>query len=132
MSGAGVREFVLGITTGFFDPIGNRCCSASSTASRSGLIGSLAYVLPIVGNCRMPDEHPTPDQPAVWRPIATAPKTGEYLVYVPGNDEGEIQVCQHNGSIRFIGGYFDFDLPPITHWMPLPPPPGEGDGCGDE
>lgn len=64
-----------------------------------------------------------------WQPIETAPKDGEWIVALEGDD---IYKCrwqeQDDGEGRFSSGWFDyinqsFESP--THWMPLAKPPGE-------
>ena len=76
----------------------------------------------------------TPDQPAVWRPIATCPRDGTVILLYemwPGDDHPDIWTdCW---SQEF--GWWDCapDSDP-QYWLPLdalPPPPGEGDGGGD-
>jgi hypothetical protein len=62
-----------------------------------------------------------------WQPISTAPEEGEFLVYIPNNRRTKIQVARWHPNVKIVGGVFSFDLPPITHWAPLPPPPTEKD-----
>ena len=78
-----------------------------------------------------------------WQPIETAPKDGTlFLCWVKAEDRGEqddgsfvsVDVSQHdfcqyqdfgeNGYFANMSGKFS-DLADITHWMPLPTPPGE-------
>lgn len=53
-----------------------------------------------------------------WKPIETAPKVGDYLIYQPKHPSGryalEARICLNSqaGGVR-----------KSTHWMPLPPPP---------
>ncbi len=65
-----------------------------------------------------------------WRPIETAPKEGVFLVYMP--DEARpalrVQVANWRPNVKVVGGLFSFDCAPITHWMPLPPPPTSAEG----
>ena len=66
-----------------------------------------------------------------WRPIETAPKEGVFLVYMPdGAAKQRIQVASWHPNVRVVGGRFDFDCKPVTHWMPLPPPPTSAEGVG--
>jgi hypothetical protein len=80
-----------------------------------------------------------------WQPIETAPKDGTDIL-VAGINFGEVgkgyhivvaQWCEDERSpqqiwrergVCFSGWYQDDDsdepLPFLTHWMPLPPPPG--------
>lgn len=58
-----------------------------------------------------------------WQPIDTAPKTGQFLVYMPTHKRQPIQVADWHPNAQVIGNAFAFDMPPPTHWMPLPPPP---------
>jgi|ADurb_H2B_02_Slu_FD_contig_91_392824_length_7947_multi_8_in_0_out_0_4 hypothetical protein len=58
-----------------------------------------------------------------WQPIETAPKDGEYLVYIP-KGRSAIQVAKRMPDFCIIGNMFDFDLLiKPTHWMPLPEAP---------
>ncbi|WP_229011627.1 DUF551 domain-containing protein [Paraburkholderia gardini] len=58
-----------------------------------------------------------------WQPIETAPAEGQFLVYMPDEKRQPIQVARWHPNVKIIGGAFAFDLPPPTHWMPLPEPP---------
>ena len=58
-----------------------------------------------------------------WQPIETAPKNGIFLVYMPTDTRLPIQTAKWSPTIKVVGGVFSFDAEPITHWMPLPPPP---------
>ena len=71
-----------------------------------------------------------------WQPIETAPKDGETVIL--GAPDFVTTGFYHDGSAcyghRGGAGFFDesdrFDLLTArnvhpTHWMPLPPPPGE-------
>jgi hypothetical protein len=61
-----------------------------------------------------------------WQPIETAPAEGTFLVYIPSERPGRrIQVARWHPNVKIVGHVFAFDLPPITHWRPLPPEPGE-------
>lgn len=65
-----------------------------------------------------------------WGAIETAPKEGVFLVYIP--DEARparrVQVANWHPNVKVVGGLFSFDCAPITHWMPLPPPPTSAEG----
>ena len=50
------------------------------------------------------------------------PNEGEYLVYIK-SERKPFQVAHCHPNITTIGNMFSFDMPPVTHWMPLPPPP---------
>ncbi|AWV20748.1 hypothetical protein RADP37_05475 (plasmid) [Roseomonas mucosa] len=91
-----------------------------------------------------------PTREEVWRPIATAPKTGaRILIY---RQCGNVCVAEwwEKFYISEVGGPYiptppmkawvvhpqgddvTFGLPDdATHWIPIPPPPGEGDGGPD-
>lgn len=60
---------------------------------------------------------------AEWRPIETAPKNGNGLVYMPTDILQPIQAARFHSNITTIGNHFEFDMEPPTHWMPLPPAP---------
>jgi hypothetical protein len=59
-----------------------------------------------------------------WKPIETAPESGEFLVYIP-DGEPKIQVGVWRPNIKVIGNHFMFDMWKPTHWMPLPDAPKE-------
>jgi len=59
---------------------------------------------------------------AAWQPIETAPKEGEFLVFMPTN-RSPIQLCTAHKNCTVIGNCFAFDLPKPTHWMHRPKPP---------
>ena len=63
--------------------------------------------------------------PQGWQDIESAPKDGEFLVYMP-NERAKIQAARWHPNVKTIGGNFHFDLTAPTHWMPLPPPPEQG------
>lgn len=58
-----------------------------------------------------------------WQPIETAPTEGRFLVYMPTYNRNPIQVANYHLDVKVIGNMFAFDMPPPTHWMPLPEPP---------
>jgi len=44
-------------------------------------------------------------------------------------EDGEVHGARTtgvDGCVLVIGSYFSFDMPKVTHWMPLPEPPQEG------
>jgi hypothetical protein len=56
-----------------------------------------------------------------WQPFETAPKTGEFLVYMPG-EQREFQVMYRTERYAVVGGAFLFDLSEKpTLWAPIPP-----------
>jgi hypothetical protein len=62
-----------------------------------------------------------------WYPIESAPKDGtEVLLWIPAENTADIGFWgdSHADETTWIEGR---DLSPLaaTHWMPLPPPPGE-------
>lgn len=91
----------------------------------------------------------TPDQPAVWRDISSAPKDGTRIwavmrmdldprieawrgVQIPLRHEGRTSSGYDLGwSVAAPLGFGGIPDRWIAGWMPLPPPPGEGDGGGD-
>ena len=57
-----------------------------------------------------------------WRPFETAPKTGEFLVYMPGEAVRKFQVMYRTERFAIVGGAFLFDLlEKPTLWHPIPP-----------
>lgn len=75
-----------------------------------------------------------PDPWPAWRPIETAPRDGtEILLYEGGDDPrcvvGYWDADTFNGDDARPtwrtndGEILDFLHEPITHWLPLPPPP---------
>ena len=59
-----------------------------------------------------------------WQDISTAPKKGEFLVWMPDEPEQrKMQVMSIFPYGTIIGGNFDYDLTKPTHWMLLPNPP---------
>ena len=59
---------------------------------------------------------------AQWQPISTAPRDGEFLVYLP-EEHRKYQVMYRTERTSIIGGAFAFDMSKPTDWMPLPAPP---------
>lgn len=60
-----------------------------------------------------------------WLPIESAPQDDDVLGYAPGARAGKkiTNVKMKDGKPFVVGGVFAFDHAPVTHWMPLPPPP---------
>jgi len=54
-----------------------------------------------------------------WKPFETAPKVGEFLVYLPG-EYRKFQVMYRNELTSIVGGVFAFDLSEPALWAPLP------------
>jgi hypothetical protein len=68
-----------------------------------------------------------------WQPIETAPKDGTpVLVCLECEFGGSLlhvgkwSTTMNGRPLGMIGGHMAFDLPPATHWMPLPAPPQIG------
>jgi hypothetical protein len=82
----------------------------------------------------------------IWQPISTAPESVPILVFCPkahrGNDSCEVAVVVRSdeGEVSFwtnggTNGRDDFYFAPDeipTHWLPLPPPPSEGESAPAE
>jgi hypothetical protein len=73
-----------------------------------------------------------------WRPISTAPKDGtrllaDYDFAVSDRSCAPMIVRWMADHHKGAGWYQDTCFTPyhVTHWQPLPPPPGE-EGAGDE
>ncbi len=62
-----------------------------------------------------------------WLPIESAPPEGQFLVYMPDEKRMPIQMAKWHPNIKAIGGAFAFDLPPVTHYHPLPSPPAQSE-----
>ncbi len=59
-----------------------------------------------------------------WKPTDSEPEEGDFLVYMPTErDKSRMQVCNKRKNITVIGGKFDFDCRPRTHWATLPEEP---------
>lgn len=57
----------------------------------------------------------------VWQSIETAPKEGRFLVLLSAPLlNNRIHTANWHPNCRTIGSFFDYDCPPVTHWMPLP------------
>ena len=58
-----------------------------------------------------------------WQPIETAPKAGEFLVFIPSEQWMQVHSARRypNGAM-VVSGDADEDGE-VTHWMHLPPPP---------
>lgn len=65
----------------------------------------------------------------VWRPIETAPSSGEVLLYCEDTDEQFVAflgTCIEDGSKDWVFARapdVSFIVRDPTHWMPLPKPP---------
>ena len=65
-----------------------------------------------------------------WQPIETAPKDEtHFLAYWPPSEVEpylkQYHVCHYAHGVLWPSWIRDDDMP--THWMPLPPPPVNGD-----
>lgn len=61
-----------------------------------------------------------------WRPIEEAPKeAGKYLLGWNGHHSGVTQYWPptYEDDPEWVDESTEFIVPPITHFMPLPPPP---------
>ena len=69
-----------------------------------------------------------------WQPIKTAPKDREFLAYWPATNNDDWEITRTWWDDR--GQTFETPHNSIepdhmespTHWMPLPPLPGQGEG----
>lgn len=73
------------------------------------------------------DAEGSPHQFGVWYPIESAPKDGSAVFCFGGFNQENPRIIRwdvsgRNGGWRSNGFYFN-----PTHWMPLPPPPSQGD-----
>lgn len=75
-------------------------------------------------------------EPSGWRPIETAPKNGQCLVWCETDDGGEVMKLQ-----RDVRGNWIYEGEPTychsfyinpTRWMPLPPSPSSADEGGSK
>lgn len=58
---------------------------------------------------------------AEWRPIETAPKFAQLLLWHPASGD------RHKlGALMRVGFCDDWPNRKATHWMPLPAPPNSG------
>jgi hypothetical protein len=66
-----------------------------------------------------------------WLPIESAPKDGDGRLR--GMETGPTVLLSDGGKVPYIGfwngvswddGDWNNDMGEMTHWMPLPPPPG--------
>ena len=64
-----------------------------------------------------------------WRDFEADPpaQDGAYLGWLeePLAQASVATIVVARGSLRIVGGHFYHDAPRVTHWMPLPPPPGQ-------
>ena len=52
------------------------------------------------------------------------PPMGECLVYLEEKTDGShYHVAIYHPNLVLIGGHFEFDMPAVTHWRPLPEKP---------
>lgn len=70
-------------------------------------------------------------EPSGWRPIETAPKNGQCLVWCDTDDGGEVMKLQRDARGNWIYEgeptyCHSFYINP-THWMRLPPSPSSAD-----
>lgn len=100
-------------------PLGSKGCGATGRYSKdeAEAVGSW--------NTRAPE----------WISVETTPipEEGNYLVMVAQNENrkgrNRIHVAEMRKNISVVGQYFDFDMPAIIRWQPLPylPKPTEGE-----
>lgn len=75
-----------------------------------------------------------PTTAATWQPIETAPRDGTFVVLWEGGWAPRALVGYYDAEDErptwrdHDGGIIDFLREPITHWLPLPPPPEGADG----
>jgi len=64
-----------------------------------------------------------------WVSIEDKHPEGDCLVYLEddGLNTSRMQAANYHRNITTIGNHFYFDMPNVTHWMPLPEPPKEED-----
>ena len=64
-----------------------------------------------------------------WISVETELPKGRCLVFVESKKGSEgrnrMHVAVYHKNIDIVGNLFAFDMPPVTHWMPLPEPPKE-------
>ena len=60
-----------------------------------------------------------------WKPIETAPKYEDVLVYEA--DIETVSIAHFNGKFWIGDDNMKLEASAFTHWMPLPAPPGSGD-----
>ena len=93
--------------------------------SKSVLAGTLEpheLVIRLV-DLAMLDLHDVDTRPSAWQSIDSAPKDGQFLVYMPDESVDKIQAANYRPNVKVIGNHFAFDLTKPTHWQPLPPAP---------
>ena len=59
-----------------------------------------------------------------WVSVENEPAKGDCLVQLEPrhNEEPEMHVAKYHKNIVNIGNHFEFDMPKVTHWHPLPRP----------
>ena len=77
-----------------------------------------------------PKQPVTTAQGSGWRSMESAPKEGQFLVWLPEKHFGmNIHTARFHPNLKMVGGTFAFDLPAHpTRWMPLPAPPAQEEG----
>jgi hypothetical protein len=64
-----------------------------------------------------------------WQPIETAPRDGTRVLIVRAQEMGGGSLGMRVGIGKWKSGKWQGDCTQApTHWMPLPEPPGEGEG----
>lgn len=59
-----------------------------------------------------------------WISVEDRLPEGDCLVYIEEEALGlRIHAATYHKNLAYIGGHFHFDMPAVTHWMPLPDPP---------
>lgn len=60
-----------------------------------------------------------------WISVEDRLPEGDCLVIVEAMERISLSMhtAGYHSNINIIGGRFEFDMPPVTHWMPLPEPP---------
>lgn len=59
-----------------------------------------------------------------WISVEDRQPEGMCLVFLEEERaHSRIHAAKFKGSLAIVGGHFAFDMPKITHWMPLPEPP---------
>lgn len=59
-----------------------------------------------------------------WIDAKDRPPEGKCLVMLKRSVAfNKMHTANFTGNVKTVGGMFSFDMPEITHWMPLPKPP---------